>query len=124
MRPPIRTARGGDAGIPRAIRGMNPDAPEFEVLIETIRPEKDVDCFHPTNMGNLLTGLQALQPCAPLAIIRLFERYGIDVKGLDALVIGRFAFQERRVDAYPSLEVMSQLCAQLGDSGSTSWVSP
>jgi methylenetetrahydrofolate dehydrogenase (NADP+)/methenyltetrahydrofolate cyclohydrolase len=72
-----------------AIRGMNPDAPEFEVLIETIRPEKDVDCFHPTNMGNLLTGLQALQPCAPLAIIRLFERHGIDVKGLDALVIGR-----------------------------------
>ena len=49
-------------------------------------------------------------------------KYMIDT--VDALVIGSFAFQERRVDQYPSIEVLSQLCGQLADSGATSWVSP
>lgn len=40
------------------------------------------------------------------------------------IVIGLFGFEERRTDSYPSLEIMAQLCSQLGNSGSTSWVQP
>jgi hypothetical protein len=40
------------------------------------------------------------------------------------IIVGLFGFQERRTDAYPSLEVLAQLASQLGDSGATSWVSP
>jgi hypothetical protein len=49
-------------------------------------------------------------------------KYMIDTT--NGIIIGLFGFQERRTDAYPSLEVMSQICSQLGDASSTSWVSP
>ena len=42
----------------------------------------------------------------------------------NGIILGLFGFQERRTDAYPSLEILAQLCSQLGDSGATSWVSP
>ena len=49
-------------------------------------------------------------------------KYQIDAS--NNLVVGLFGFEERRTDAYPSLEVLAQLTSQLGDQASTSWVSP
>ncbi len=58
-------------------------------VIERISPEKDVDGFHPYNMGRLVAGLPALAPCTPLGIIRLIESTGVNIEGKDAVVVGR-----------------------------------
>lgn len=60
-----------------------------EQVIERIAPEKDVDGFHPTNMGKLMRGLPAPRACTPWGVIHLLERYGIDPNGKKAVVIGR-----------------------------------
>ena len=58
-------------------------------VIETIRPDKDVDGFHPENMGKLVANLESgFIPCTPLGIKLLLEHYGIDVKGKDVTVVG------------------------------------
>lgn len=53
-----------------------------------IRPEKDVDGFHPVNMGRLALRDPGLRPCTPRGVMTLLRAYGIDVKGRDVLVIG------------------------------------
>lgn len=58
-------------------------------VIERIRPEKDVDGFHPYNMGRLIAGSPALVPCTPLGIIKLIESTGTNIEGKDAVVVGR-----------------------------------
>ncbi len=58
-------------------------------VIERISPAKDVDGFHPYNMGRLVAGLPALAPCTPLGIIRLIESTDINIEGKDAVVLGR-----------------------------------
>lgn len=60
-----------------------------ERVIELISPEKDVDGFHPENMGKLLRGLPALRACTPWGVIELLDEYGIDISGKHAVVIGR-----------------------------------
>ena len=60
-----------------------------ETLLEAISLQKDVDGFHPFNMGRLFIGKPILQPCTPLGIMKLLEHEGIDVKGKHAVVIGR-----------------------------------
>lgn len=58
-------------------------------IIESISTRKDVDGFHPFNVGLLNTGFEsALLPCTPLGVIRLLKAYDISVEGLDAVVIG------------------------------------
>ncbi len=59
------------------------------IVIESIRPEKDVDGFHPYNMGRLFTGSPLLAPCTPLGIMRLIDSTGVDLPGKDAVVVGR-----------------------------------
>jgi len=59
-----------------------------EVLL-AISPDKDVDGFHPYNMGRLLTGEPALVPCTPAGVMAMLHEYGVDVKGMDAVVVGR-----------------------------------
>ncbi len=54
-----------------------------------ISPEKDVDGFHPVNVGNLVIGKKAFLPCTPHGIIVLLERMGIETSGKHAVVIGR-----------------------------------
>lgn len=61
---------------------------EFAAL-ETIDPAKDVDGFHPVNVGRLSIGSDCLAPCTPLGVIEMFKRSGIDIAGKRALVIGR-----------------------------------
>ena len=58
-------------------------------VIEAIAPHKDVDGFHPLNVGALALGLPGMIPCTPLGIMRLFEYEGIALEGKQAVVIGR-----------------------------------
>lgn len=57
-------------------------------LLEKISPAKDVDGFHPYNFGKLIAGLDTFAPCTPLGIMKLLEANDIDLKGLNACVIG------------------------------------
>lgn len=57
-------------------------------IIEAIDPQKDVDGFHPFNVGRLVAGLDGFVPCTPLGVMRLLEAYNIDPKGLNACVVG------------------------------------
>lgn len=61
---------------------------EKEILY-SIDPKKDVDCFHPYNVGLLNIGAPSLQPCTPSGVIELLKRYNIEISGKDCLVIGR-----------------------------------
>jgi len=58
-------------------------------VIETIDPSKDVDGFHPMNAGRLATGLPALVPCTPYGCLYLLKQELGDLKGLEAVVVGR-----------------------------------
>jgi methylenetetrahydrofolate dehydrogenase (NADP+)/methenyltetrahydrofolate cyclohydrolase len=57
-------------------------------IIERIDPAKDVDGFHPFNVGRLAQRIPLLRPCTPLGVMTLIERYGITVKGRHAVVVG------------------------------------
>ena len=61
---------------------------EREVL-EAILPEKDVDGFHPMNVGRLSQGQKALVPCTPAGVIEILKRSGIDIAGKHAVIVGR-----------------------------------
>ena len=61
---------------------------ETEVLLK-IRPEKDVDAFHPYNVGKIMIGNHDLLPCTPAGVMVLLEKSGIDVCGKKCVVIGR-----------------------------------
>ncbi len=58
-------------------------------IIETIDPNKDVDGFHPINVGNLSSGNDAMIPCTPLGCYYLIKKVISDLSGLNAVVIGR-----------------------------------
>ncbi|MEF3192400.1 MAG: bifunctional methylenetetrahydrofolate dehydrogenase/methenyltetrahydrofolate cyclohydrolase FolD [Campylobacterales bacterium] len=57
-------------------------------ILEAIAPHKDVDGFHPFNAGRLFAGLDGFIPCTPLGVMKLLAHYHIDVKGMDACVVG------------------------------------
>ena len=59
------------------------------VIIEAIDPSKDVDAFHPTNVGNLAMGRPRFVPCTPAGIIELLDRNQIEIAGANACVVGR-----------------------------------
>jgi len=61
---------------------------DTETVIERIRPDKDVDGFHPYNMGRLALRIPVLRPCTPRGIMTLIEQIGESAKGKDALVVG------------------------------------
>lgn len=54
-----------------------------------IRPDKDVDCVNPANMGHLMLGEEALRPCTPAAVMRLLEEYGVETAGKTCVLVGR-----------------------------------
>ena len=74
-----------------AILVQLPLPPRFsaERVVECIAPEKDVDGFHPTNMGLLAIGNPRFVPCTPLGVMRLIEHEGIGLQGRHAVVVGR-----------------------------------
>ncbi len=57
-------------------------------LLELVAPNKDIDGFHPYNVGRLTTGLDGFVPCTPLGVMYLLHEYNIDVKGKNCVVIG------------------------------------
>ncbi|MGB5116578.1 MAG: bifunctional methylenetetrahydrofolate dehydrogenase/methenyltetrahydrofolate cyclohydrolase FolD [Providencia rettgeri] len=57
-------------------------------VIERIHPDKDVDGFHPYNVGRLCQRAPRLRPCTPRGIVTLLERYNINTHGLNAVIIG------------------------------------
>ena len=59
-----------------------------ETVIERIHPNKDVDGFHPYNLGRLATRMPRLRPCTPYGVMRLIESTGVKVMGTDAVVVG------------------------------------
>lgn len=65
-----------------------PDSLDAEPILERIRPDKDVDGFHPFNIGRLAQRMPALRPCTPKGIMTLLEQSGVKVRGLDATVVG------------------------------------
>lgn len=60
-----------------------------DAIIEAIDPQKDVDGFHPYNVGRLFSGNPLHQPCTPSGIIELLNRYGIAIEGKEAVIVGR-----------------------------------
>jgi methylenetetrahydrofolate dehydrogenase (NADP+)/methenyltetrahydrofolate cyclohydrolase len=60
-----------------------------EKIIQQIRPEKDVDGFHPVNIGRMVQGLPAYLPATPFGILKLIEHYKIETAGKHCVVLGR-----------------------------------
>jgi methylenetetrahydrofolate dehydrogenase (NADP+)/methenyltetrahydrofolate cyclohydrolase len=58
-------------------------------VIAAIKPEKDVDSFHPVNVANLWLKLPGLKPCTPKGIIKLLDSAGVEIEGKEAVVVGR-----------------------------------
>lgn len=58
-------------------------------VIDAVSPSKDVDCFHPINVGNLMIGKDSFLPCTPSGIIQILKRIDVPVAGKHAVVIGR-----------------------------------
>ena len=58
-------------------------------IITTISPKKDVDVFHPQNIGLLWNGTGTLAPCTPLGIMKILDYYKISLKGKKAVIVGR-----------------------------------
>lgn len=65
-------------------KGLDPQR-----ILDEIRPEKDVDGFHPVNAGRLSIGLPCLVPCTPLGVMVMLKEYGVDPAGKQAVVVGR-----------------------------------
>lgn len=58
-------------------------------ILDAVSPDKDADGLHPLNLGILTAGKPGLRPCTPQGVMVLLERYGVDLKGKHAVVIGR-----------------------------------
>ncbi|GLX83471.1 bifunctional methylenetetrahydrofolate dehydrogenase/methenyltetrahydrofolate cyclohydrolase FolD [Thalassotalea eurytherma] len=65
-----------------------PEGLDANLVIEHIDPKKDVDGFHPSNVGKLALRQPGLRPCTPKGIMSLIESTGVKTHGLDALVVG------------------------------------
>jgi methylenetetrahydrofolate dehydrogenase (NADP+)/methenyltetrahydrofolate cyclohydrolase len=100
LTPPVDTSTEQLLGI---IAALNADANVHGILVQlplppqidagavlhAIRPEKDVDGFHPMNSGKLLAGAPGLRPCTPSGVMELLRRYRISLAGKRAVVVGR-----------------------------------
>ena len=60
-----------------------------QIVLEAISPDKDVDGFHPYNVGKLMVGKGSLLPCTPAGIIELLERSKVKIEGKKAVILGR-----------------------------------
>lgn len=57
--------------------------------VNAIAPAKDVDGLHPVNLGNLLAGKPSIVPCTPAGCLEILDHYGVELKGAEAVVVGR-----------------------------------
>ena len=65
-----------------------PEHIDTETVIERIRPDKDVDGFHPYNVGRLVTRKPVLRSCTPRGVMTLLESTGLPIRGQDAIIVG------------------------------------
>lgn len=61
---------------------------DAEAVIERIHPDKDVDGFHPYNVGRLAQRIPRLRPCTPYGVMRLLQSAGVNPKGMEAVIVG------------------------------------
>jgi methylenetetrahydrofolate dehydrogenase (NADP+) / methenyltetrahydrofolate cyclohydrolase len=61
---------------------------DVKTVIDTIHPDKDVDGFHPINIGNMQLGKDAFLPCTPYGVLHLLKQYNIDLKGKNTVIVG------------------------------------
>ncbi len=78
----------------RAVHGILVQLPlpapiDEERVLDAVDPQKDVDGFHPENLGRLLAGHPRVVPCTPAGILEILDHYGIELKGAEAVVVGR-----------------------------------
>lgn len=66
-----------------------PDHINEQNIIEAIQPEKDVDGFHPINIGRMMTGKEAFFPCTPNGIVKMLQSKNIPIEGQHVVIIGR-----------------------------------
>jgi len=66
-----------------------PEQLNEEQVLNAIDPEKDVDCFHPFNVGRLVIGDPVFLPCTPAGVMEMLKEYGISVRGKQCVVLGR-----------------------------------
>lgn len=66
-----------------------PEGLDEELVINTIAPPKDVDGFHPVNVGNLHIGQEGFVPCTPAGVLELVKRSGVPIAGKNVVVLGR-----------------------------------
>lgn len=83
-----------------------PDHIDEQKVIERIQPEKDVDGFHPYNIGRLALRMPVLRPCTPKGVMTMLAKTGIDLVGLDAVIIG----QSNIVGRPMALELLAARC--------------
>ncbi len=65
-----------------------PEGLDSQAVLERIHPDKDMDGFHPYNVGRLVVKMPLMRPCTPKGVMTLLEAYGIDPKGKKAVVVG------------------------------------
>ena len=66
-----------------------PDHIDEQAVIDLVNPEKDVDGFHPENLGRLMRGTPRYIPATPYGIMQMLSRSAIDPEGMDAVIVGR-----------------------------------
>lgn len=66
-----------------------PEHIDGQKVIERIRPDKDVDGFHPYNIGRLAVKMPLMRPCTPKGVMTLLEEYGIEVQGKNVTIVGQ-----------------------------------
>lgn len=66
-----------------------PEGLDSKQVLEAIQPDKDVDCFHPLNVGRMSLGREGFRPCTPAGVMEMLRAYDIPVRGKRCVVIGR-----------------------------------
>ena len=83
-----------DLNIDESIHGILVQLPlpkhlDESLILSAITPDKDVDGFHPNNVGKMLLGQETFLPCTPFGVMKLLEHSGIEIAGKHAVVVGR-----------------------------------
>ena len=66
-----------------------PAGVDAQVVLDAVHPDKDVDAFHPCNVGLISQGRPRFLPCTPHGVVQVLMRYGLKTSGLNAVIVGR-----------------------------------
>ncbi|NQU64742.1 MAG: bifunctional methylenetetrahydrofolate dehydrogenase/methenyltetrahydrofolate cyclohydrolase FolD [SAR324 cluster bacterium] len=81
-----------------------PEQCDEQEVIQAIDPEKDVDCFHPYNLGLLTAGMPKFMPCTPFGVLQILKRSGYETSGKQVVVLGRSNIVGRPLSILMSLK--------------------